>query len=84
MIKIENRISFKSILILNSIMGVFCGLLSGVFYLFSHGLEDSFLKISIVFISAPIAQSVLLCIYTLIGYPAIKWLIKKNKILLID
>lgn len=70
--------SLRKLLSLNSILGATGGVVSAFFYLAGHFLSETPVTIVLVFLGAPVFQALLLCLYTIIGYPVLKFMLKKG------
>ena len=58
--------------------GFLSGLASALFYAFSENAEKTFGTIALVFLGAPILQSLILMMYALIGYPIYQYAVRRG------
>ena len=70
----------RKLLVVNAILGAVGGVVSALIYFLGHLGALNASTVVFVFIGAPLFQALLLCLYTLFGYPAIKWLAIKGKL----
>lgn len=70
----------EKLVAVNAILGVVGGVISGTLYALKNFGDESLLSLLVVFFLAPIVQALMLCLYTLVGFPVVKKLVEKGKI----
>ena len=67
-----------SIVQVSGLYGSLSGLASALFYAFSDQADKTFGTIALVFLVAPISQSLILIIYAVIGYPVYQYAVRRG------